>query len=160
MLSNNTIIQAVREGNAHILDQLASLPKEEAHTLVNKPESNNDTALHAAVDKGDLSAVELLLQYGANPNASGLFNETPLHHAAAGNFSAIAKSLLAAGASCDVSRTDSMKPIHVAASNDAADVINILVNHDPNQLKKFRLILRVVHLQLAVAVHKFLSRLH
>jgi hypothetical protein len=61
----------------------------------------DDTPLHFACVWGDLGAVELLLEAGAEPNAGGDLDSTPLHFAVSFGFVRCAARLLQAGASAD-----------------------------------------------------------
>eukprot|EP00897_Mesotaenium_endlicherianum_P009498 jgi/Mesen1/8577/ME000497S07975 len=56
------------------------------------------TLLHLACRKGDVGAVEMLLQYGANVGAPDGAGRTPLHHAVLEAHNTIAKLLLSRGA--------------------------------------------------------------
>ena len=48
---------------------------------VNQTSDDLSTALHSACYKGNVPAIELLLNCGANVNAKDAFNATPLHRA-------------------------------------------------------------------------------
>jgi ankyrin repeat protein len=134
-LSAKDIMRAAKEGDdAEIRKQLAKLSEKDAKALVNEADENKETALHIAAESGHLNFVNLLIQYGADVNAVGIFKETPLHRAAAKNYAEIAKSLLNAGAKLSMSRLDSEKPIHVAASKDALAVLTVFIEHDPSQV--------------------------
>jgi ankyrin repeat protein len=63
--------------------------------------SDADTPLHVACIWGDLGAVELLLESGADPDAAGDLGCTPLYHAVNFGFVRCAGRLLQAGASPD-----------------------------------------------------------
>lgn len=133
-LSSKEIMKAAENGeDATIRAQLKNLTKEEAKKLVNTSNEDKETALHIAAGSGHLNFVNLLIEYGANPNAIGIFKETPLHRAAAKNYEEIMQSLINAGGNLDISRHDSSKPIHVAASNDAIKVIKVIIANDPSQ---------------------------
>lgn len=51
--------------------------------VINSPieEQNGETALHRASEAGILDAVKLLLEHGANVNATDNYGNTPLHFA-------------------------------------------------------------------------------
>jgi Ankyrin repeats (3 copies) len=59
------------------------------------------TRLHVAVDYGRLEIAELLLDHGANPNASDVLRRTPLHVARRSGRDDIARLLIERGASAD-----------------------------------------------------------
>lgn len=69
---------------------------------VNQPGSIDDTMLHIAAWKGELSDVELLISCGANVNAIGDIGNTPLHGAAAKGHLEVAKILLSNGADVSI----------------------------------------------------------
>ncbi|KAJ4839767.1 ADP-ribosylation factor GTPase-activating protein agd1 [Turnera subulata] len=60
--------------------------------------SDSGTLLHLACLYADVGMVELLLQYGANPNVRDPKGQTPLHNCILGKRTAIAKLLLSRGA--------------------------------------------------------------
>lgn len=65
-------------------------------------EPGRNSALHIAAGSGDTAVVELLLAFGANPNALDAGdNASPLHHAAERGRLEVVKLLLAAGADID-----------------------------------------------------------
>jgi hypothetical protein len=53
-----------------------------------------NTALHHASAAGELKALRMLLQYGANPLASNMFSWTPVHYSATGAAEAYFKTLI------------------------------------------------------------------
>jgi ankyrin repeat protein len=58
-----------------------------------------DSCLHIASLRGELRAVELLLEAGLDPNARGDMGNTPLHYATTRGNSNVANCLIAGGAS-------------------------------------------------------------
>jgi ankyrin repeat protein len=79
---------------------------------------DNCTALHLAVEKLNVDAVEALLEYGANvniPDSSGL---TPLHYAAMLDSRQLCQLLLQYGADLEVKDTEGHTPLDVARLND------------------------------------------
>lgn len=73
-------------------------------------ESNNQAAIHQAVICNKISAVEALVEHGADVNSRGVDNLTPLHFAAAGN-PQITKYLLTAGADSTLVNDQNQDPI-------------------------------------------------
>lgn len=57
-----------------------------------------DTCLHYAAFRGDLRAVTILLQLGANPNGRGDMGATPLHNGYRSKNSEVVAALIANGA--------------------------------------------------------------
>ncbi|KAF1916423.1 ankyrin repeat-containing domain protein [Ampelomyces quisqualis] len=57
-------------------------------------DSNGNTALHHASASGELKALRMLLQYGANPLASNAYSWTPVHYSATSAAEAYFKTLI------------------------------------------------------------------
>ena len=85
------------------------------------------TPLMLAADKLNESAVQLLLQAGANPNATDKSNTTPILIAAYHCSYRIADLLIGAGAKLDVEGDDGMSPLMIAVQEDNMDMIVYLV---------------------------------
>jgi ankyrin repeat protein len=69
---------------------------------------DNDTCLHMAAHRGDVRAVQLLLQAGANVNAIGDMGYTPLHYAASRE---VALVLVGAGANPSIADEFGKPPV-------------------------------------------------
>eukprot|EP00045_Choanoeca_perplexa_P005405 m.45722 g.45722 ORF g.45722 m.45722 type:complete len:268 (-) comp13100_c0_seq1:1121-1924(-) len=92
---DKTLFDYAEEGEIQaIVDQLS-------HLDVNAQDSEGETLLHKASDRGHLELVETLLQHGADVHAQDSSGCTPLHSAAYCEHGAIADRLLAAGALAD-----------------------------------------------------------
>lgn len=76
-----------------------AVPSENLGTLTDEPNMQGWALLHLACQVGDLGMVELLLQYGAQVNASDSWGRTPLHHCILCGRNTIAKVMLTRGAS-------------------------------------------------------------
>jgi ankyrin repeat protein len=88
------IHQAAMNGYLKVIDFLA-----EQGTDMNVRDRSGKTALHIAVERGNLSVVEHLIQMGGiDLNAMEPFYSSPLHIAAVKGFLAIATALVEAGA--------------------------------------------------------------
>ena len=90
--------------------------------------------LHNAARSGDLSAVKMLLEAGADPDARGRRGATPLHEAAYNDNLAVVEALLAAGADPDARGRRGATPLHEAAYNDNPAIVKALLTAgaDPN----------------------------
>lgn len=89
--------------------------------------------LHYAVQKNHLNCVQLLLQYGANPNTPQVYTETPLHVAAASGYVECIKLLLDFGA--DIRSQFGRRRItalHLAAEDDYAECVRLLLDGGAN----------------------------
>ena len=77
-------------------------------------DSNGKTPLHWAAHKGDGQAVQVLLQYGANPNAFDNINNTPLHLSARLGSLCCTEHLLSAGGNVYVRNRNGESALHYA----------------------------------------------
>jgi hypothetical protein len=91
----------------------------------------NKTPLHAATLKGKLDICQLLLSYGANPNAKcGPYNKTSLHFAAEEGAENICQLLLRNKADPNVKSTLFNKTaLHFAAEKGNLDICQLLLNN-------------------------------
>ena len=82
-----------------------------------------------AAQRGDVEAVESLLEEGADVNAAQGDGMTALHWAAERGHAAVAELLIAAGAAVDAeSRIGSYTPLHLASRGGHGQVVNMLVS--------------------------------
>jgi ankyrin repeat protein len=90
--------------------------------------TSGETPLHVAVSRGDLPAVEVLLQNGANVNGSGENTETPLHVAIRQRNPAAVQLLLQHGARLDVRSEFARTPPEEAARcvNEANQILHMV----------------------------------
>ncbi|KAH1053102.1 hypothetical protein GLYMA_08G257600v4 [Glycine max] len=77
------------------------------------------TLLHLACETADIGMVELLLQYGANVNASDSRGQTPLHRCILKGRSTFARLLLSRGADPRAVDEQGRTPIELAAESNA-----------------------------------------
>lgn len=77
--------------------------------------------LHLACQTADIGMVELLLQYGANVNATDLKGRTPLHHCALKGRHSFAKLLLSRGADPHVVDEEGKTPLQYAVGSGTVD---------------------------------------
>jgi ankyrin repeat protein len=83
--------------------------------------------LHSAVDAGNLSAVEGLIQKGADVNTRTPYGTTPLGVAALKGFKDIAELLIEHGARVDTRDNWDWTPLHIAANKGHLEVVTLLV---------------------------------
>lgn len=82
----------------------------------------------AARNADDPAVIELLLQYGADPDATGTDCRTPLIHAARKNKADFALLLLEYGANINAVGTDGQTPLTTAIINNSHDVLSLLLS--------------------------------
>lgn len=82
---------------------------------VNASQNRGKTALHLAAEHNQVDFVELLLAYGANPDAVSDGRWTPLHNACDKGHDVVVAKLLAAGANVNAELSNRMTPLHWAA---------------------------------------------
>jgi CHAT domain-containing protein len=89
--------------------------------------SSGMTLLHVAAHRGDIEAVSLLLDHGADPDLRDHSRVTPLHAAAYHGHAGIVRQLLAAGVEVDGRNEQGFTPLHDAANQGQEEAIRILV---------------------------------
>jgi ankyrin repeat protein len=82
---------------------------------INQPDSSGQTPLFWAATRGDATAVETLLRYGANPNTTSKLGLNALHWAIESKTSACTKLLLEHGARPNQQSCSGATPLHYAA---------------------------------------------
>lgn len=93
------------------------------------------TPLHNAVLEGNLGAVELLVQHGADVNRQDADTWTPLHAACANGEADIARFLLSKGASKDIKTADGERPLDLCDARDFA-VISVMLESETSRLAR------------------------
>lgn len=89
------------------------------------------TALHDAVEVGDLLTVKLLVNHSVDVNAASSCGMTALHLAAKHGYVDIANVLIISGARIDIPASDGkgvgVLPVHLAAEFNHSEMVNALV---------------------------------
>lgn len=85
---------------------------------INSKDCEGDTPLHVMTWREDVYAVKLLIENGADINATGDMTQTPLHIAAYGQNSEIVEALLSAGARTDIISEFGVTPKDYAISKE------------------------------------------
>ena len=83
---------------------------------------HGQTPLHKACLTGDLDTVQLLLSYGADPNALNDFRETPVHYASKRGIPTLVHALYQHGGKLDVVDQRGKTPVHDAAQTGSVYV--------------------------------------
>ncbi|EQC41689.1 hypothetical protein SDRG_01647 [Saprolegnia diclina VS20] len=115
------------EDNAHV--DLATLLIERGADI-NLANLTGYSALHLAIQLGDLGLVQLLLDHGANMEATTATEygrDTPLTLALELERTEIAQHLIEVGALVNVSNSEAKTPLHLAVEKQHANVVEALV---------------------------------
>ncbi|NXO05094.1 BARD1 protein, partial [Rhinopomastus cyanomelas] len=88
-----------------------------------------ETLLHVASIKGDLAAVEQLLQNGADPNVKDNAGWTPLHEACNHGHKEVVELLLQYKALVNTTGYQNDSPLHDAARNGHVSIVELLLLH-------------------------------
>jgi ankyrin repeat protein len=118
------LFTAVKRGDYKKVEELI-LNSENKDVLVNAKDNNGWTPLHAAVNKGHVKVVKVLIKAGANKED---YRFTPLHFAAYWGHTEIAKVLIDTGANTNAREYDEGRtPLHFAASEGHTEVVKVLL---------------------------------
>ena len=118
-----------------ILEQFLKRPNIFDKKIVNYQDKRGTSALHYAAASGDLELVKLLIQAGANVNATTFGSKnTPLHFATKPTVVGkggvlnleIIKALIGAGADTKAKRTDGKTPLGFALRRDKAKIQQVI----------------------------------
>ena len=152
------MVQALVEAGAqeHITDNGGALPIHLAtqnkkhpkaieqlniHAYANARDSQKETPLFKAVRAGNLEAVNILLDNGADINADaqkegGFTGQTLLHHAALYGTAEIVRTLLEKGVDINATLDDDWTPLHLAAGNiNDPNVLSVFLEKDEMKAK-------------------------
>ena len=99
---------------------------------VNAPEADGTTALHWAVQQGDLDLVQRLIRAGANVKARNDFGSTPMSEAAVLARTPILEVLLKAGAEVESPNADGQTALMVVARTSQVDAARLLIARGAN----------------------------
>lgn len=98
--------------------------------FIDSPDSLGRTALSAAAWRGDASAVETLLQFGASPNVCTPTELSPLHRAIESRSFECVELLLAYGAEINHQNKRGRSPLHYACRiPDSGRIAQLLLDH-------------------------------
>jgi ankyrin repeat protein len=106
--------------------ETTSLLLQLASADVNSVGSNGRSPLHVAAASGNISTVQMLLNYGANVHAVSNDGSTVLAVACAHGYGKIAEALVVAGCSLDAFDSTGLAAIHHASRGCHTDCISVL----------------------------------
>jgi len=93
----------------------------------NGRDNRTSTPLHLASVTGSLDIVNLLIEYGADPNALDATQSSPLHLALVNENLDVVRLLIEHGADVNVPNDKKRTPLHLAAVSGSSDVIELLL---------------------------------
>lgn len=96
-------------------------------TNINAKNEDIQTPLYAALEKGNLDVVRILLENGANVNLAIYYGITPLYFAVDTNNLEAVRLLLEKGAYANLARDSYYTPLYVAAKNGNTEIVRLLL---------------------------------
>jgi ankyrin repeat protein len=125
--SGSSVADAVMNGDR---DFLRSLPAD--RETVNAPQPDGTTALHWAVRREDMAAVEALIKAGADVKAANRYGVTPMNLAATNGNAAIIRRLLDAGVDPNTANPGGETALMTAARSGKVDAVTLLLDRGAN----------------------------
>jgi ankyrin repeat protein len=101
LLSSSTVTRSLQDVLQSLSDVMFPSDPERCPS-VDSVGYDGDCPLHVMAWRNDLEGIQVLIEAGANVNATGEMDETPLHIAVTQQNVQMARALLAAGARCDL----------------------------------------------------------
>jgi ankyrin repeat protein len=120
-----TLFKAAKKGDASSIRAIVEAKPE----LLEAREEDGSTPLHAAAWKGQVAAVEALLDAGADIDAESRndhYGSTPLHAAAHGNQKEVAALLIQRGANRSIVNAQGRTPLDETTVHNATAVAKLL----------------------------------
>jgi ankyrin repeat protein len=121
------LLTAARAGDTKTLRVLI-----DQRANVNAREADGTTALHLAVLRDDIDAVDLLLRGGADPKAADRYGVTPLTVACINGNAGIIERLVKAGADPDTALASGETALMTASRTGKVDAVKMLLAHGAN----------------------------
>jgi ankyrin repeat protein len=122
----SAVVEAVKTGD------IAAIRRVVAQADVNLPEADGTTALHWAVKRGDLAAVDLLLKAGAKVEATTRYGVAPLYLAARRGDPVSLERLIKAGANPNWAMPDGETALMTTALSGNPEAVKVLAAHGAN----------------------------
>lgn len=113
--------------NIEFILDIAKYQKIDMKVFVNKQDYEGKTALHIAIDGGDLECCKALAKAGADGNLVLGARGTALHLAAEKGLKEVCDFLITKGIKTDTRNASLMTPLHLAAKNGHASCCEVLL---------------------------------
>ncbi|XP_065649210.1 transient receptor potential cation channel subfamily A member 1 isoform X3 [Hydra vulgaris] len=110
-----------------LLENARKMSNDVFNNLINCVNSDQETALHLAVENNHLYIVDLCIKHGFNVNCENKNMVTPLHQACTSGFIKIAQLLVENGANIESMNSFKETPLHKAALFNRVDIIQYLL---------------------------------
>jgi ankyrin repeat protein len=136
-MRNLLLVATIATGNEAEIKALAQTGVD-----VDTTDKNGKTALHMAVNNGDIEAVKLLKKCGANPDIQDLNRNSPLKMAVENDDIETVKLLIELGATVDILDEDECTPLYEAVlstdcqQNNTIEIITALLEAGANIYNK------------------------
>jgi ankyrin repeat protein len=127
-VANNSSVNCENQALKNVLNKMKDLPDFDGITLLDAKIKGayGNTPLHIAAIQGDLSAVQILIDCGAEKDAKGEHGYTPLHEAIEqGNVDAV-ELLIKNGSSTKIPNNDGLTAIDLANVTANDKIIKLL----------------------------------
>lgn len=126
--NNQTALYIASEhNNIEAVEELLDHP----NIQIDQKDTDNNTPLHTASDKGHIDIVRLLIAKKADINAQNKKLKTPLYCASSCGHLEVVRLLLASGANPGLADKNGNTPLHKACEKDHVDVVDILLQNNP-----------------------------
>lgn len=125
----NKLINAIKNNN---LDEVRCIILNEKININEKYDFTDDSALHFASIYGNLEAMKILIEFGANINQKNYNNETSLHYAVYNGRLEIVKFLITLEININEKNNYGVSPLRIASYGGYFEIVKILVENCAN----------------------------
>jgi len=125
---STTLVDAARTGDGSALRALL----QQKGVNVNATTVDGTTALHAAVERGDVSMVQALIRAGADVRSANRYGVQPLAIAVVDGNADIVRLLLEAGADPNAGLSSGETALMTASRNGKVEALKVLLSHGGN----------------------------
>ncbi len=123
---DNKLIKAIKENNLALVKQLL----DEGASLSTPFDKQKATALHVAAKAGHTEIAQLLIEKGANIEATTLKKMTPLHYAVGNKNYEVAQLFIKHKANINAKSSEGGCPLHLATNLGLLKVVQLLITNN------------------------------